>query len=275
MPVSGKAQPDQILGRIMENRPIAIGARLKKSPEIRTLGLKPNFNDYCPGDRKLMIRAKKIYYPTAFYADLFNAMGKATFPSFHTYKFAQDKIRQTAAFKMLDIPHPRTRIFYGPRQKESILNFFEFPFVAKIPRGSARGAGVFLIRNREELAAYLSLTGPAYIQEYLPIDRDMRLVVIGKKVRLAFWRKASSEDFRTNVSRGGGISFDPLPPDVYDLALSAAKKCGWDDVGLDIAQCGCRFYVLEGNMKYGTKGFVKAGVNYKELLTSLILSGKI
>ncbi len=257
------------------NRPIAIGARLKNYPGIRTLGLKPNFNDYSPEERERIMHANRIYYPTAFYADLFNAMGKATFPSFHTYKFAQDKIRQTTAFKMLGIPHPRTRIFYGPGQKETILNFFEFPFVAKIPRGSARGTGVFLIRTREELATYLSLKEPAYIQEYLPIDRDMRLVIIGKKVRLAFWRTASSEDFRTNVSQGGGICFDPLPPAVYELALSAAEKCGWDDVGLDIAQSGSRFYVLEGNMKYGTKGFVKAGINYKELLNRLICRGEI
>ncbi len=260
---------------IETDRPIAIGARLKKRPGIQTLGFKPNFSDYSPRDRERIRRAKKIYYPTAFYADIFNAMGKPTFPSFHTYKFAQDKIKQTAAFKMLDIPHPPTRIFYGPKQKETILNHFTFPFVAKIPRGSARGTGVFLIKTREDLATYLALKGPAYIQEYLPIDRDMRLVVIGRKIRLAFWRTASPEEFRTNVSLGGGICFDPLPAKVYDLALSTARKCGWDDVGLDIAQCDDRFYVLEGNMKYGTKGFAKAGINYKKLLTRLICQGEV
>ena len=46
-------------------------------------------------------------------------------------------------------------------------------------------------------------------------------------------------------------------------------------MGLDIAQCGDRFYVLEGNMKYGTKGFVKAGINYKKLLTRLICQKEI
>jgi len=257
------------------DRPIAIGARLKKWPDIQTIGFKPNFSDYSQKDRVRMLRAKKIYYPTAFYADLFNAMGKETFPSFHTYKFAQDKIKQTAAFNMLEIPHPRTRVFYGLRQKQEILNHFDFPFVAKIPRGSARGTGVFLIKTPEDLSAYLSLKGPSYIQEYLPMDRDMRLVVIGQKVRLAFWRSASPEEFRTNVSQGGGICFDPLPPAVYELALSTAQKCGWDDVGLDIAQSGGKFYVLEGNMKYGTKGFTKAGIDYKSLVHELICRGEI
>ena len=258
-----------------EKSPVAIGARLKKWPQVKTLGFKPNFSDYTGDDRARLIGAKKIYYPTAFYADLFNTMGKETFPSFHTYKFAQDKIKQTAIFEMQNIPHPRTRVFYGSKQKKSITNRFSFPFVAKIPRGSAKGQGVFLIRNEKELSAYLERKGPAYIQEYLPIKRDMRIVVIGKKVRLAFWRTASDEGFRTNVSQGGNISFKPLPQPVLDLALITARRCGWDDVGIDIAESCGKLFVLEGNMKYGTKGFKQAGINYKGLLIELIEKGEI
>lgn len=223
----------------------------------------------------MLISADKIYYPTTFYADLFNAMGKRTFPSFHTYTFAQDKIKQTAIFKMLGLPHPKTRVFYGPGQKREILNHFDFPFVAKVPRGSARGQGVFLVRNPDELAAYLALKTPAYIQEYLPIDRDMRIVIIGKKIRLAFWRMRTGTEFRTNVSRGGRINFDPLPAPVMDLALKTARQCGWDDVGIDIAESQGHFFILEGNMKYGTKGFKLAGIDYKKLLIQLICDGEI
>lgn len=258
-----------------QDSPIAIGARLKKFPEIHTLGFRPNFSDYPLDEQLLLSRARKIYYPTAFYADLFNAMGKKTFPSYHTYKFAQDKIRQTAIFNMTGIPHPRTRVFYGPSQKDRILDYFNLPFVAKIPRGSARGAGVFLIQNKKDLLAYLSFKGPAYIQEYLPIDRDMRIVIIGKKQVLSFWRIAGKNKFLTNLSQGGDISFAPLPQKVIKLALETAGKCGWDDVGIDIAQANGRLYVLEGNMKYGTKGFLKAGIDYKGLLRGMILKGEI
>jgi len=255
--------------------PVAIGARLKKCPGVLTLGFKPNVTDYSTADRERLLAADKIYYPTAFYADLFNTMGKPTFPSFHTYKFAQDKIKQTAMFTLLDIPHPRTRVFYGPKQKTTITDHFDFPFVAKIPRGSAKGEGVFLIRNPKDLNKYLALGGPAYIQEYLPIDRDMRIVVIGDKIRLAFWRISPDKKFQTNLSQGANISFDPLPGPVLDLALSTASRCGWNDVGLDIAQSGDKYYVLEGNMKYGTKGFKKAGIDYKALLAQLIADGEI
>jgi len=257
------------------HKPIAIGARLKRCPQIHTLGFKPNFSDYTPEEQVLLVSTPKVYYPTAFYADLFNTMGKETFPSYHTYKFALDKIKQTAIFQMLGLPHPRTKIFYGPRQKKQMLKKFKFPFIAKIPRGSAKGLGVYLIQTPEDLQQYLNEKGPAYIQEYLPIDRDMRIIVIGNRVALGYWRIAKPDAFKTNLSQGGEISFDPLPQKALDLALLTAKKCGWNDVGIDIVQSNNRFYVLEGNMKYGTKGFQKAGIDYRRLLIRLIDENQI
>ena len=259
----------------MNTRPVALGARLKQYPSIQTLGFKPNFQDYSAQEQKLILNKKKIYFPTAFYADLFNAMGKETFPSFHTYKFALNKIKQTAIFNMLGISHPKTKIFYGKKQKKTILNSFSFPFIAKKARGSSRGNDVFLIKNIEDLSQCLKNKGPAYIQKYLPIDRDMRVIIIGKKIRLAYWRIAARDNFKTNLSQGGAINFKPLPQKALDLALSTALKCGWDDVGIDIIEHDNQFYVLEGNMKYGTKGFQKAGINYKEMLKNLIVEGKV
>jgi len=258
----------------LNSRPIALGARLKKYPSIQTLGFKPNFQDYSDQEKNLILNSKKIYYPTAFYADLFNAMGKETFPSFHTYKFAQDKIKQTAAFNMLGIPHPETKIFYGKKQKQNILLFFTFPFIAKKARGSSKGNDVYLIKNTEDLFQYLTNKGPAYIQEYFPIDRDMRVIIIGKKIRLAYWRIADKNNFKTNISQGGIISFNPLPQKALALAQITAFKCGWDDVGIDIIEHENQFYVLEANMKYGTKGFRKAGINYKQMMAKLIVEGK-
>ena len=259
----------------MNSRPIALGARLKQYQSIQTLGFKPNFQDYSDQEKNLILNSKKIYYPTAFYADLFNAMGKKTFPSFHTYKFAQDKIKQTAAFNMFGIPHPETKIFYGKKQKQNILFFFAFPFIGKKARGSSKGNDVYLIQNTKDLFLYLTQKGPAYIQEYFPINRDMRVIIIGKKIRLAYWRIAAGDNFKTNTSQGGTISFNPLPQKALKLAQMTAFKCGWDDVGIDIIEHQNRFYVLEANMKYGTKGFRKAGINYKKMMATLIVEGKV
>ena len=178
-------------------------------------------------------------------------------------------------FHMLALSHPKTRIFYGNRQKQTILNIFDFPFIAKQARGSTKGEGVYLIHNEKELAAYLLNNSPAYIQEYLPGDRDIRIIIIGKKVRLAYWRIAKPNDFRTNISQGGTISFDSVPDAAVELALKTALLCGWDDVGIDIILHKGRAMVLEGNMKYGTLGFKQAGIDYKKMLGELVLKGEL
>lgn len=254
---------------------IALEARLKNCKNVVTLGVRPNFYDYSNTDADLIRKAEKIYYPTTFYAELFDAMGKKTFPSYHNYKCVQDKIKQTALFNLLEIPHPKTRVFYGKRQKNSICDYFKFPFIAKIPRGSAMGRGVFLIRNQEDLNSYISRSNVAYIQEYLPSDRDIRVVVIGDRVVHAYWRIAPSGEFRSNVAVGATISLDPVPKNVLDLALDTAQRCRWDDVGIDIIEHDKDLYVLEGNMKFGKEGFRKAGIDYLKLMESMIENGQI
>ena len=259
----------------MSKKVIALEDRLKNCKNVITLGVRPNFSDYSPQEAELIRRADKIYYPTSFYADLFDALGKKTFPSYHTYKCVQDKIKQTALLDLLDLPHPRTRVFYGDRQKQSISNHFTFPFIGKIPRGSALGRGVYLIRNEKELRCYLDQVSPAYIQEHLPIDRDMRVVVIGRRVIHAYWRIAPENEYRSNLAVGGKISLAPVPEKARNLALQVARACCWDDVGIDICENNGQFYILEANMKYGREGFRQAGLDYAKVMESLIENEEI
>lgn len=254
---------------------IALEARLKGCKNVMTLGVRTNFSDYSVHEADLIRSADKIYYPTTFYAELFDAMGKKTFPSYHTYKCVQDKIKQTALFDLLEIPHPRTRVFYGKRQKKTIFDHFEFPFIAKIPRGSAMGRGVYLVQNQVDLLTYCDLPNPAYIQEYLPTDRDIRVVIIGNTVAHAYWRIASPGEFRSNVAVGATVSLDPVPQNILDLALNTARACHWDDVGIDIVEYDGKLYVLEANMKYGKEGFRVAGIDYIKLMESMIENGQI
>ena len=254
---------------------VALEARLKSCRNVITLGVKPNFTDYSASEAALILQARKVYYPTPFYADLLDTAGITTFPSYHTYKFVQDKIKQTALLNILGIPHPRTRVFYGKRQIATIIQHFRYPFIAKDPRGSAMGRGVFRIQNSEDLEHYTLNTTVAYIQEYLPMDRDIRVVVIGNRVVHAYWRIAPAGDFRTNVAIGGTVCLDPVPRAAIELALDTARKCRWDDVGIDICHCSGQYYVIEANMKYGKEGFRQAGIDYIRMMESMIENGQI
>lgn len=254
---------------------IALERRLRHCRRVKTLGVRPNLESYPREELAMIDAAHKVYYPSVFYADLFDAMGKATFPSAHNYRYVQDKIKQTALFKLLGIPHPRTHVYYGRHQQRRIAAEFAYPFVAKVPRGSALGRGVFLIQDDAQLEVYLNANRVAYIQQYLPIDRDIRAVVIGSEVVHAYWRVSAAHDFRTNVSAGGRILLEPIPREALELARQTAGRCGWDDVGLDICSVAGHWYVLEGNMKYGKAGFRAAGIDYYQLMDTLIANGTI
>ena len=257
------------------SKAVALEGRLRDCRNVITIGVKPNFGDYSEEEAQLIRGAPRIYYPTDFYADLFDAMGKETFPSYHTYKCVQDKIKQTALFQLLAVPHPFTRVFYGKRQKAKITGMFRYPFVGKIPRGSAMGRGVFLIENEKDLHQYLLGDHPAYIQQYLPHNRDMRIVIIGDQVIHAYWRINPAGDFRSNVAVGGRVSLDEIPQKARELALHTARRCGWNDVGIDVCEFQDGFVVLEANMKYGKEGFQAAGIDYTAMMEKLIEDGKI
>jgi len=253
---------------------VALGSRLQGVPEVITLGVKPNFLDYSPRERDLILRSERILFPTLNYAQFLTTMGKKIFPNLETYLYADEKIKQTTLFYMLGIPHPRTRIYYHLHH-QGILRDFSFPFIGKIARRSARGRGVFLIRSEKELEAYLSLTNIAYIQEFLPHERDLRVVLINYQPVLAYWRVRRTENFRSNLSQGGMISFDDIPQQGLETAHESAKKCKFNDVGLDLIRSKNTWYVIEANMKYGRKGLAMKGLDLKEIMRKKLLNGEI
>lgn len=253
---------------------IALGSRLSGVPEVLTLGVRPNFLDYPPEHRSLILHSEVVLFPTRNYAQFLTTLGKQIFPSLETYLYADEKIKQTTLFYMLGIPHPKTKFYYHLHFGD-IVRDFDFPFVAKLPRSSARGKGVFKIDSYEALEEYLRLTSVAYIQQYLPHDRDLRVILINYRSILAYWRVAKPGSFKTNISQGGRIDFDDIPPEPLRLAERTAKMCRFNDVGLDLIHFNGKWYVIEANMKYGRKGLKLRGMDLKKLLREMLLSGEL
>jgi len=253
---------------------VAFGSRLVGVPEVATLGVKPNFFDYTPLEQQQIFNARAILYPTLNYAQLFSTMGKRIFPSVETYLYADEKMKQTTLFNMLGIPHPRTR-FYLQREFHLIQQHFSFPFIAKIPRASARGRGVFKITGSAELEQYLAKTKIAYIQEYIPHDRDLRVILINYEPVLAYWRKRSADDFRTNLYQGGTIIFEDIPRDIMPMVQDFARRCHFNDVGLDLLHYRGAWYLIEANMQYGREGFKRKKLVLKEIIRRKLLEGSL
>ena len=265
--------PTESESRMAEGRPdkaprTALGRRLRSLASFRCFGVKANWEDY-PAEDDLAIReAEILFYPTSLYEDLFISLGKKVFPR-NYYRFMGNKILQTNLFQLLGISHPLTRLYYGRGRSGRILEDFRFPFIGKTAVGSSKGRGVFLIRDEFHLESYLQTHHPAYIQDYLPVDRDLRAVVLGGRVVHAYWRIHRPGEFRNNVFQGASISFSGISSEALEFAGDVARRCRFDEVGLDICLFAGRYYVIEANMVFGLEGFRQAGIELPEVFAEL------
>lgn len=182
-------------------------------------------------------------------------LGKRIFPSLPSYHLGHDKVEQTRAFQALCPEHvPDTLIggFTTP-ELETVERQLGLPYIAKRIR-SAQGEGVMLIERREDLIPLMATESVFYAQRRLPIDRDLRIVVVGERVLTAYWRIAEQGEHRANVSRGGRIEHRGVPEAAIELALHLARSLGIDHAGFDIAMVDGHPYVLEFNRLFGNRG---------------------
>lgn len=182
------------------------------------------------------------------------------FPSEASYRIGHDKVEMTRAFQAVAPEHTPWTVIEanGPEERERIWATMPLPFVAKLPKASM-GEGVWLIENRQDWLAYCERTPVLYVQEYLPIDRDLRVVVVGDKVLTAYWRLQSEQGFYNNVAKGGAIDKGPVPAAATALALRLARTLGVDHAGFDIAMVEGYPYVLEFNRLFGNQGLKQGG----------------
>lgn len=181
---------------------------------------------------------------------------KRIFPSLAAYLIGHDKVEMTRAFQMVAPGHvPWTLIEPNTADHaERVWQQMPLPFVAKIPK-SSMGQGVFLIENRADWNAYLARTPVIYAQELLPIDRDLRLIVVGGQLVAGFWRCRGHDGFHNNLSQGGMVDADtPLPQSAIDLVLRVAAELEIDHAGFDVAMLGDYPYLLEFNRLFGNTG---------------------
>lgn len=254
---------------------VAIGRQFRHCPGVLTLGVRPSFAEYESWEKELLFSGRTIYFPTQRFIEILHSSGIPTYPNWRYYQYIGNKFKQTLLFQALDIPHPRTRFYWGARKAGGITDDFSFPFIAKIGKGSSKGRGVFLIRSQSDLDAYCKTNRYAYIQEYIHIRQSARVVLLNGHIIKAYWLEAGEESFLTNLHQGGNISRKPVPENILEMARMVAVKCGFDEVGLDIIQNGDTCYVLEANMAFGTKGLEESGMNLSQIRCDMLLKGLI
>jgi len=111
--------------------------------------------------------------------------------------------------------------------------------------------------NRESIEEMLSERGVLYLQEFIPIERDIRAFVVGDRVAGAIYRYAQN-GWITNLSQGGTAERCLLNSEQEEVSILASKVIGTAFAGVDIAETDDGFLILEVNGTPSGKGIYDA-----------------
>lgn len=143
----------------------------------------------------------------------------------------------------------------------------DFPVILKTSNGS-RGVGVVWIESLKSLEAIVQLLYreneyiDIILQEYIPIDYDVRAIVVAGDVVGSMKRPVPKGDFRSNVAQGS----EPVDHELTDLeieaCIKAAKSVGGTLTGVDFMPSTDREkiepYFIEVNSTPGLVGIEDA-----------------
>ncbi|GAB4358199.1 MAG: hypothetical protein Kow0060_12070 [Methylohalobius crimeensis] len=182
------------------------------------------------------------------------------FPSVVSYHLGMNKVEMTRAFWSMCPDHvPHTRILpNNDNGREQVLDEFAFPFVIKEPRNSM-GRGVHLIQNASQFRRLAASLEVLYAQEYLPLEADLRVVLVGDEVVTAYWR-CGGDGFRHNIAQGGQADFQDIPSSALELVTRVASQLGVDHAGFDVAMVEEHPYLLEFNVLFGNEVLNARGI---------------
>jgi len=76
---------------------------------------------------------------------------------------------------------------------------------------------------------------PVYVQEFVPMAADIRIMLIGHKPVCAFWRRPPEGEWLTNTSQGGSMDYQNVPQKALDIAVKASRAANAEYWACDIA----------------------------------------
>ena len=191
-----------------------------------------------------------------------------------------DKYRTSLRLADYGIKQPKTVLINDP--EKAVLAFdkldSKFPVIMKTLRGS-KGVGVLFVESEKSLDSIVQLIykqdedTDLLLQEYIPTDYDVRVLVLGGKVLATMKRPVIEGDFRSNVSLGSKPEKIKLTELEIEASLLAAKAVNGVWTAVDFIPSKNREkdapFIIEVNSSPGTEGIEEAsGQNIsKEIIT--------
>ena len=175
---------------------------------------------------------------------------------------SRNKLLTSTVLQKEGLPHPRTSFVNNENSIDLAVEAVggEFPLIVKTLIG-AEGIGVIRVDQRDSLMAILQALwnegAELLLQEYIPIDFDIRTLVLAGEILGTTLRKKIDKDFRTNLSLGAETVPYQLSEEEQKMILHAAKAVSGYFVGVDHIVSKKKgkkeYFILEVNGSPGTR----------------------
>ena len=177
---------------------------------------------------------------------------------------SRDKLRSMQIFAKYGLGLPLTAYANDPKQAEEIIRAVNGPpVVIKLLEGT-QGIGVVLAETmssaKSVIEAFRGANVNILVQEFIKEagGTDIRALVVGGKVIAAMKRTGASDDFRSNLHRGGSAQIVKITPEERLTALRAAKHMGLNVCGVDMLRSNHGPVIMEVNSSPGLEGIENA-----------------
>jgi ribosomal protein S6--L-glutamate ligase len=176
---------------------------------------------------------------------------------------SRDKLFAHQLMAMHKLPMPDTAFASSNNDTEDLIKMVGgTPLVIKLLQ-SSQGKGVVLAENRTSAASLIDALRNAeasfLVQQFIPeaAGQDLRCIVLDGKVIAAMVRRATGDDFRANLHKGGVAHEARLTAEERKLAIRAASRLGLKFAGVDILRSSKGPLLLEVNSSPGLEGIEK------------------
>jgi hypothetical protein len=247
---------------------VALAPFLKDCAYVTTLGIRPGLADYQPWERDLLSRAERIYFPTRRFVHVLDAGGKNTFPSAASYRYRASRLLQLSLLGYLDLPAPRTRIYYGHRQKRLILQHFNLPLLAM--RLFVSPQSEWVVSTEAELRSLIGCFNPIIIQEIPPLVRRIRFVCVSYQCLVAL------ESHGNEAWNGPGVPVDPQSPELCSIlgaTLRLLRAGHLDDMVVEWGYGREGWWVMKLSMPPARMATLSGVVGRHQYVAKLIAEG--
>ena len=191
----------------------------------------------------------------------FERMGVTVINTSDAIDNTKDKLysHQILAQSNLDIPN--TMLLKHPIDIDFVQKHLGFPVIVKTISGSY-GRGVFIADGKKQLKQLITmaeLTKKSYdiiIQEFIKDTwgKDLRVLVVNNKVVGCMMRRATDDDFRANITRGGeGFPYE-VNEQIEWLSSESSKALNLDIAGVDLLFDKEGYKICEVNSNPGFEG---------------------